>query len=183
MLFCLSSVSLCLFSCLFLRADMEKAFGWLAANRGACLDAEYPYTARVGTCNSACRRVLKINGYTAVAANSEAAFVVSGSGLEPQLSAQCWRFAAAVAAGRALQLPQLSAHCTREPIVACCSSAWSSVCRHIQAAAMLYGVATRFRASARSHLAACSFLPVLPRPESADGHRHTRRHHLHDAGA
>lgn len=99
MLLCLSSVSLCRFFCLSLCADMEKAFGWLAANRGACLDAEYPYTARVGTCNSACRRVLKVNGYTAVAANSEAAFVVSGSDLKSQLSA-----------GASLQLSQLRGH-------------------------------------------------------------------------
>ena len=52
---------------------MDYGFQFIIDNKGICSEASYPYTAADGTCQTTCKAVATITGFTDVPANSQTA--------------------------------------------------------------------------------------------------------------
>jgi cathepsin L len=48
---------------------MTNVFEYVIKNGGICLESDYPYMARVGTCNTTCNKVAQISSYVALDKN------------------------------------------------------------------------------------------------------------------
>jgi len=56
---------------------MDQAFEWIIQNGGITTEAQYPYTAMDGTCNTTVTEAVKITGYTDVTSGDETALAAA----------------------------------------------------------------------------------------------------------
>jgi len=58
---------------------MDNAFQFIVQNGGICSEAEYPYTAKQGTCQKSCKKVVTISGYEDVPKQDEKSLQVAAA--------------------------------------------------------------------------------------------------------
>jgi len=57
---------------------MDQAFEFIIQNKGICAEADYPYTAVTGTCQTTCKSVATISSYKDVTAGDETVGLLAG---------------------------------------------------------------------------------------------------------
>jgi C1A family cysteine protease len=59
--------------------EMPFVFEYVIKNGGICSEQDYPYTAKQGQCNNACKKVVTISNYTEIPKNETALLVAVGT--------------------------------------------------------------------------------------------------------